>query len=274
VDAASVPRQGGARETSSSPRVAGARLEIAPPSSSDANRAGTRSGIEAGGEGEMLRQELQQTKETLSARDAEVAELKSRVAELEKLQKDQQQLISMKDSALAGAQQDLAKAREARTEQAPASPAQKADHPMWWPWLLVPVLAIVAGWWFLRRRRGPVAPAPSRFDSARLAAAVPGRPEPKDETTTTATPAWSRDEPRPVQAPAPAVPAKPVWQAPQADTIVPLNATPAGRDRLELARAYIDLGDDDTARSLLQEVIDGDDADARAEAQRLLGGMA
>ena len=55
---------------------------------------------------------------------------------------------------------------------------------------------------------------------------------------------------------------------------MPLNSTPAGRDRLELARAYIDLGDDDTARSLLQEVIDGGDADARVEAQRLLGGMA
>jgi pilus assembly protein FimV len=275
VDAASVPRQGGARETSSSPRVAGARLEIAPPSSSDAKRAGTRSGIEAGGEGEMLRQELQQTKETLSARDAEVAELKSRVAELEKLQKDQQQLISMKDSSLASAQQDLAKAREARTAQEPASPAQKADNPMWWPWLLVPALAIVAGWWFLRRRRTPATPAPSRFDSARLAAAVPSKPEPKPEVATTATPAWTREEAKPTSpAAAPAAPAKPVWQAPQADTIVPLNATPAGRDRLELARAYIDLGDDDTARSLLQEVIDGGDADARAEAQRLLGGMA
>jgi pilus assembly protein FimV len=72
----------------------------------------------------------------------------------------------------------------------------------------------------------------------------------------------------------PAAPAKPVWQAPQADTIVPLNTAPAGRDRLELARAYIELGDDATARSLLLEVIDGGDAEARAEAQRLLGGMA
>ena len=38
----------------------------------------------------MLRQqELNQTKEDLAARDAEVQELKSRVAELEKLQQDQ-----------------------------------------------------------------------------------------------------------------------------------------------------------------------------------------
>ena len=276
--AANATRQGTTGEAQASPRVAGARLEIAPPSASDARRAGTRSGIEAGGEGEMLRQELQQTRETLSARDAEVAELKTRVAELEKLQKEQQQLITMKDGALAGAQQDLAKAREARTAQEPASPAQKADNPMWWPWLLVPVLAIVAGWWFLRRRRGPAAPAPSRFDSSRLAAAVPtpaAKSPAKPEATSAATPAWTRDEPRPAPAaPSPAPPAKPVWQAPQADTIVPLNTAPAGRERLELARAYLDLGDLATARSLLQEVADGGDAEARAEAQRLLGGIA
>ena len=42
----------------------------------------------------MLRQQLQETKETLAARDAEVNELKTRVAELEKLQQQQQQLIT------------------------------------------------------------------------------------------------------------------------------------------------------------------------------------
>ena len=57
----------------------------------------------------MLRQQLQETKETLAARDAEVNELKTRVAELEKLQEQQQQLITMKDSALAAAQQKLGK---------------------------------------------------------------------------------------------------------------------------------------------------------------------
>ena len=199
---------------------------------------------------------------------------------MEKLQKDQQQLISMKDSALAGAQQDLAKARTAQETQLPV---QKADNPMWWPWLAIPVLAIVAGWWFLRRRRAPAAPVPSRFDSASLAAAVPrARAEhaaagsaAEPSPTAAATPAWTRDDARATTAaPVPAAPAKPVWQAPQADTIVPLNTAPAGRERLELARAYIDLGDDATARSLLLEVIDGGDAEARVEAQRLLGGMA
>jgi len=45
---------------------------------------------------------------------------------------------------------------------------------------------------------------------------------------------------------------------------------PAGIERLELARAYIDLGDVDTARGLLQDVADGGDPVAAAEAVRLL----
>ncbi|MEN9195791.1 FimV/HubP family polar landmark protein, partial [Xanthomonas perforans] len=48
----------------------------------------------------------------------------------------------------------------------------------------------------------------------------------------------------------------------------------AGRDRLELAVAYMDLGDKDTARGLLLEVAaTGDDA-TRAEAAELLERLA
>jgi len=270
--------QSGSRDAQAATRTAGARLEIVPPSSSDARRAGTRSGIEAGGEGEMLRQELQQTKETLSARDAEVAELKSRVADLEKLQKEQQQLITMKDGALANAQQDLAKTRQAQAEPATGTQPQAAHPFAWWPWLLLAIAVAALGGWWLRRRRGPGQSLPSRFDSERLAAAVPksqAKPESKPETEAAASPAWTREESRPAPTPpAPAATAKPVWQAPQADTIVPLNTTPAGRERLELARAYLDMGDLATARSLLQEVAEGGDVEARVEAQRLLGGIA
>jgi len=88
---------------------------IVPPGASDATKAGTQSGISAGGEGAMLQQELTQTKETLAAREAETQELKSRVAELEKLQQQQQQLIAMKDSELAAAQQRLAQSQKQQT---------------------------------------------------------------------------------------------------------------------------------------------------------------
>ncbi|WP_305119748.1 FimV/HubP family polar landmark protein, partial [Xanthomonas graminis] len=45
---------------------------------------------------------------------------------------------------------------------------------------------------------------------------------------------------------------------------------PIGRERLELAVAYMDLGDNETARTLLVEVAAAGDPAARAEAQQLL----
>ena len=113
-------------------RTADARLEIVPPGASNAQRAGTQSGIQAGGEGEMLRQELQQTKETLAAREAEAAEMKARIDELEKLQAQQQQLISMKDSELAAAQKRLADSNKAEAKQQAATDAGMGPT----PWLL------------------------------------------------------------------------------------------------------------------------------------------
>ena len=52
--------------------------------------------------------------------------------------------------------------------------------------------------------------------------------------------------------------------------LAPINPAPAGRERLELAIAYLDLGDLETARSLLQEVAAGQDPVARDEALLLL----
>ncbi|MEG1681706.1 MAG: FimV/HubP family polar landmark protein, partial [Stenotrophomonas sp.] len=57
-------------------------------------------------------------------------------------------------------------------------------------------------------------------------------------------------------------------------TVAPLNPAPAGRERLELAIAYLDLGDAETARTLLNEVAASADPQARGEALELLGRMA
>ena len=53
-------------------------------------------------------------------------------------------------------------------------------------------------------------------------------------------------------------------------SLAPLNPAPAGRERLELAIAYLDLGDAETARTLLNEVVTGADPQARNEALELL----
>jgi pilus assembly protein FimV len=52
-------------------------------------------------------------------------------------------------------------------------------------------------------------------------------------------------------------------------TPVAADAVNAGQ-QLELARAYLDMGDDNAARELLRDVLDGRDPAARAEAARLL----
>ncbi|MEH6421151.1 FimV/HubP family polar landmark protein, partial [Pseudomonas sp. CGJS7] len=47
------------------------------------------------------------------------------------------------------------------------------------------------------------------------------------------------------------------------------NASP-GQERIELARAYLDLGDESSARQLLGEVLINGDHAARQQAARLL----
>lgn len=287
-----------------------ARLEIAPAVAGARQTAGTTTGLEAGGEGDMVANEqLRQAREDLATRDAELQELRERVAELEKLQAQQQSLIEMKDGNLAAAQQRLA-------EVAKKEPAGTAP----WAWLGVLLLVVAAaGWWLSRRRRpSPLPPSPAvgaaaGMELSALAAAmpaveaetaardVPGQQghapvgdEPEVEAEAEAAPFWSRPSagapasrparqepvlspeaaPLPTDDDAPAEPAAQetdAWPAADMASLAPLNPAPAGRERLELAIAYLDLGDAETARTLLNEVAAGEDALARAEAMELLG---
>ncbi|KAA8995813.1 fimbrial protein FimV [Stenotrophomonas cyclobalanopsidis] len=144
--------------------TAGARLEIAPALASDAMHAGTTTGTAAGSEGDMLgNEQLRQAREDVATRDAEIGELKQRVAELEKLKEQQQSLIAMKDNDLAAAQQRLA--------PPPGAPAGGTP----WYWLGLPLLLLVAGAaWLLRRRKpSPLPPLREEGDAVALAAAVP-----------------------------------------------------------------------------------------------------
>ncbi|HHA2758724.1 FimV/HubP family polar landmark protein [Stenotrophomonas sp. GD03654] len=154
-----------AATNASSPAAAnGARLEIAPALASDAVHAGTTTGTAAGSEGDMLgNEQLRQAREDIATRDAEIGELKQRVADLEKLKEQQQSLIAMKDNDLAAAQQRLAQAPDARDAATP------------WYWLGLPVLLLAAGAaWLLRRRKpSPLPPLREEDDAAGLAAAVP-----------------------------------------------------------------------------------------------------
>ena len=229
----------------------------------------------------LANQQLTLTKEELAAREAEVQELRTQVAELESLKKKQDDLIAMKDSELAAAQQRLAQSQG------------DAAQPVWlWAGLGLLVAALVVAW-LISRRRAPVPAARPTYDNAALAAAMPAPNEAHeheevytpqlgevaDVRDDADIPAVAQDsEPLPRPGPTPAVaPAwtaavsRPTWHTGDVSlNVAPLNAAPAGRERLELAIAYLDLGDVETARDLLHEVIEGGDVAARDEAAQLL----
>lgn len=298
------------------PRSSGARLEIAPPGASRATRAGTQSGINAGGEGKMLRQELQETKESLAARDAELQELKGRIADLEKLQADQQQLMTMKDTELAAVQQRLATSQAAPAAAQPAATSNDSVLPWVFGGAGLLLVMLVGGWWMRGRSKAkPTFRAPPTGPSS-LAAAFPTAPEPVVSSTRVAVPApeaapaavpasakpaatpaagtspasvadegllpfWDRRERTQmtggrVASPA-SVPAEaPAWHTGGAARMDSPPAAPvpsadaAGSERLELARAYLDLGDRDSARQLLSELAVNGDHAARQQATRML----
>ncbi|WP_162520650.1 type IV pilus assembly protein FimV, partial [Xanthomonas perforans] len=157
----------------------GARLEIAPAVASQTNKAGVTSGTSAEGEGEMAaNQQLQQAKEDIATRDAELQDLRTRVADLEKLKQQQQALIAMKDSDLAAAQK--------RLSETPAAAQQGGGFPLWLIGGLVLIVAAVVAWLAARRRKpSPLPPLPRRqFDFV-----LPGAPgqaaEPPEATQAT-----------------------------------------------------------------------------------------
>jgi len=219
----------------------------------------------------MLRQEMQ-AKEDLAARTAEVEDLKARVAELEKLQQQQQQLISLKDSELAAAQQRLAGTREAGTVATPAQEQSSASAAPWlWGGAGLVVLGLLA-WLFSRRRRPEFEPR-RQYDTAALAAGIPGGGGGDlfgagDAET---RPADNEPVPAPRWTSAPATTA-PTWHGGAAAGAGAATAVDVAdsSQKLELARAYLDLGDDDAARTVLREVLDGRDPVARETAAALL----
>lgn len=230
----------------------------------------------------MLEQELTQTKETLAAREAEAQELKTRVAELEQLQQQQQQLIAMKDSELAAAQQRLADTQKQQTQASTM------------PWVIGIGGALLLGGliaWFLRRRDAAkpsfravtAAPAPSIADAfAPRAAEAVNEPEeqPEPEPVVPAAVAVAAAAPRApelhTQGPhtqgqrTPELRAAPAWHTGSAQRDLLDPAAQAAHERLELARAYLDLGDLAGARQLLGEIVINGDHAARQQAQRML----
>ncbi len=315
TDKTAVAKPAAPKTPAAAPRRQQARLEIVPPAA-PGKATGTRSGTNAGGEGSMLQQQLRQKDEDIAAKAAEIGDLKERVAELEKLKQQQEQLLSMKDSELAAAQQRLADARkaaaavQARPASAAAQTAQTAQpaekphpsNPMPWLWggLALIGMAVLA-WLFVRRGPKPAAKAPARrgFDSEALAASmvVPTLDEAAQgesadiadiaDEAPAATTVVDLDEVPATQAPRSEAPN---WHSGWVKTAAPAPAPPAetakprfvpqepdppppqasAEQRMKLARAFLDIGDDHSAKELLRELLDGPDPAMRTEAARML----
>ena len=186
-------------------------------------------------------------------------------------------LVAMMHGAereLAAAQQRLAQTRQQQTQASVL------------PWVIGIGGALVLGGliaWFLRRRdtarpsfRAPVAgSAPSIADA--FAPRSDARIEPEMEAETeveaeaVAEPVVAPAPVAPARAPEPPARAAPAWHTgggAQRDLLDP--ATQAAHERLELARAYLDLGDLAGARQLLGEVVINGDHAARQQAARML----
>ncbi|MBP6597329.1 MAG: hypothetical protein KA196_07420, partial [Arenimonas sp.] len=130
---------------------ASGRLEIVPPSGDELAARAVQSGASGAGGGSELRAELTQTREDLSAREAEVAELRSQLSELEQQQSDSQRLIEMQSSQMKALQDRLGQADAAMpaavapaTGTAPAPAAGAAPVPVATPWYINP-FALVGG---------------------------------------------------------------------------------------------------------------------------------
>ena len=262
------------------PRARAARLEIIPAAAGRGAPAAARPGSGTGGEGDVqMTQQLQEARETIASRDAEVQELKARVGELENMQKQQAQLLQMKDTALAAAQQKLQQ-REAQATP-PAANASGASSLLWLGWLLPLALALAAGWLWHRRRRanlqaGQRAPSFAHSTTATAASVplFPAEPVPAADQASLGVPSWLREPPAAsatasAQDQGAAIAAS--WGPAFTPTVQP---GPISEDeRLALARTYLQMDDRTSARDLLRAVTaDGDAASADA-ARAMLAGL-
>ncbi len=153
------------------------RLELVPPRSGNRS-TGTgvdRPGTAGGTDTAQIRADLARTREQLASREQEAVELRSRVRELERIQSDQDRLVTLKDSEIATLQRQLAEAQAEVERQKAAAGA------------VVPPIAEPA----------PAEPAPAEPAPAEPAPAEPAPAEPAPAEPAPVEPAPAEPEPAP-----------------------------------------------------------------------------
>lgn len=253
----------------------------------------------------MLQQELAQRDEEISAKTAEIGDLKERVAELERIRDEQNRLLTMKDTELAAAQHRLAQTNQAAPPAAAAAgQAPAADHSNLNPYYIgggVAVLLLGLLVWFLSKRNRPEPePKPRRsFDHDALAASMQrldqrrGQNKPEVAAPAAAAPAAPTADPAASTGPRSDAPA---WHSgwvvkesvarsgaaaaqdaapppaaaapPAADHEAPAQAS--AEQRFKLVDAFLDMGDRTSAQQLLAELLNDEDDAVSEKAGKML----
>jgi pilus assembly protein FimV len=246
------------------------QLELVPPSADDMLESGDAPGQLAGSEGaapaQDLRESLARTEEELINQRQQNAYLEERIRELEsRLQEAEEKAVE--DADLANMEDRLRAQREAAAADDSESWLRR---PLTWIISLLVLAAGLLGWWLNRRGRAAEA-AGAMVEEADTLQEIRGEAEEVLRTLGEEPPAEPAREQTPEEEPA-------------ADSEATVVRFPAGEGdaelldvessdpeiQLDLARAYISMGDKEAARIILDEVISNGSEQQQAEARKML----
>lgn len=238
-----------------------ALLQLVPPSGDGLDR-GEAAGAAAAATGAISPDEVEETlartEEELANAQQENAYLSERIRELESQLETAQAAGAVADNQLAELEQDLREERLSEDEGATEEPESRRSA--WWLLLLLAV--VVAGAVWLLRRMGSGLPHDGRDTGGPQEESGSGKSaqaEPPDDRVTPV-------DPQPPQSPA-------ALRTPQAlpneEEAVELDSEDP-EVKLDLARAYISMGDPRAARALLEEVIEIGNEEQAAEARAMM----
>lgn len=260
------------------------RLELVPPSqgeSAQGGESGTETGTGALSSAE-LSEMLARTEEELVNAEQENEYLAQRIRELESRMSEQG--ISVESDDLAEMETRLREDRLAGDDP-PIAVSEDRDPEAWYQgklgWLLAGMLILVAGvFWALRKVAGRNAPVDSGSDGPVSSAVVKMRSEAEEILETLDQKGSAgRDAAGDGQGGQTGVPGGPAMKAPQGHKPRAKPATDSEaveldvsdpEIRLDLARAYISMGDPEAARQMLEEVLQTGDENQVREAQSMM----
>lgn len=247
-------------------------LELVPPSEAGELESGygfEESQQEPGSEADItvLRESLARTEEELINQQQQNSYLEERIRELESRLESAEQ-GSVEDADLSAMEDRLQQQRQASSAQA-SREAPWYERPLSWAIGLLVIVVALVGW--LLSRRGQVraaeAAAEASLRSIQSEAEDVLRVLAEQEDAAGEEPAEAGAEPEDADEPAPPGPRSPAAED-DAELLDEDSSDP--EIQLDLARAYISMGDKEAARVILEEVVNNGTEEQQVEARKML----